>query len=192
MATLGQIGIPGVGNGILHPKHKNRWRITFAGMAGAAATADLSLQAISASRPSLTFEEIKLDRYNSTAYIGGKHSWDPLTVTVEDDITGRASIVVQQQLEMQQKLIGADGAWLNASSSASGYKFATKLEMLDGNEGVIETWRMEGCWIQNSNYGDLDYSASEAVTIALTVRFDHARQDLTGSGLGTALGGNAA
>ena len=35
---------------------------------------------------------------------------------------------------------------------------------------------MEGCWLQNVDWGDLDYSSSEAVSITLTIRYDHARQ----------------
>jgi hypothetical protein len=63
------------------------------------------------------------------------------------------------------------------------------IEQLDGNEGVVETWKLEGCWIVSSNYGDLDYSSSEAATIELSIRYDHARQELSGQGYGTALEG---
>ena len=155
---------------------------------------DLTAQAVTISRPNLSFEEVKLDRYNSTAYVAGKHSWEPVSLTVEDDITGLASTVVQQQLETQQRLIGADssnGQWLNAEPTASGYKFAMKLEMLDGNEAVVETWKLEGCFIQACDWGEMDYSASEAAQINLTIRFDHAFQELGGQGYGTAIGGHA-
>lgn len=196
MATLSQIGIPGAGNGILAPKLKNRWQVRFISIAkGANGNGkDLTAQAVTISRPNLSFEEVKLDRYNSTAYVAGKHSWEPVSLTVEDDITGLASTVVQQQLETQQRLIGADssnGQWLNAEPTASGYKFAMKLEMLDGNEAVVETWKLEGCFIQACDWGEMDYSASEAVQINLTIRFDHAFQELGGQGYGTAIGGNA-
>lgn len=116
-----------------------------------------------------------------------------MTMTIEDDITGLASGVIQGQMETQQRLIGGDltnGQWLNATPTASGYKFGTILELLDGNESVVEQWMVEGCFIQSADYGDLDYSTSEAATISLTVRFDHARQTLSGQGYGTALGGN--
>ena len=38
MATINQFGIPGVGSGILQPKLKNRWRVTFVGMGGEGAS----------------------------------------------------------------------------------------------------------------------------------------------------------
>jgi len=37
----------------------------------------------------------------------------------------------------------------------------------------------------------MDYSASEAAQINLTIRFDHAFQELGGQGYGTAIGGHA-
>jgi hypothetical protein len=195
MATLSQMGIPGAGFGILHPKQKYRWRVTFVGFArlvSGASSRELTRQATTVTRPNLSFEEIQMHRYNSIAYAAGKHTWDPISLTIEDDITGLASYAVQGQLETQQRLIGADlpGQWLNAAATGSDYKFGTILEMLDGNEGVVESWKVEGCWLQSVDYGDLDYSASDANTITMQIRYDHARQDLTGQGYGTALAGN--
>jgi hypothetical protein len=190
MATLSEVGIPTVGNGVLMPKIKNRWRVTFSGMGTGTMGTDVSMQATTVSRPNLSFEEIKLDRYNTTAYVAGKHTWESMNLTVEDDITNKATLVIQAQLEKQQRLIGATGPWLNSEATASSYKFGTKIELLDGNEVVVETWKLEGCWIMQADYGDLDYSASESVTVALTVRFDHARQEIIAGMTGSAVGGN--
>lgn len=195
MATLSQMGIPGAGFGILHPKQKHRWQVTFVGLARLLPTAssrELTRQATTITRPNLSFEEVPIHRYNSVAYVAGKHSWDPVSLTLEDDITGLASAAVQGQLETQQRLIGGDlpGDWLNAGATGSDYKFGTILQQLDGNEGVVEEWRLEGCFILSADYGDLDYSASDAATINLSIRYDHARQILLGDGYGTALNGN--
>ena len=185
MATINDIGIPGVGSGILHPKHKNRWRVTFANLGGGADSQPLSMQAITVSRPKLTFDEIPLHRYNSTAYVAGKHSWDPMNLTVQDDVTGSASKAIQAQLQKQQWLIGAEGQWLAAAGEGSIYKFVTYLDMLDGNDQVIEKWTVEGCMIKEADYGGLDYGeGAAAVDIALVIRFDHARQTLGGYGQG--------
>ncbi len=180
MATIDDIGIPGVGSGILQPKIKNRWRVTFSNMGGGVDAQPLSLQCITVTRPTLSFEEIQLDRYNSRAWVAGKHTFEAITVSFEDDVTGTASRVVQDQLQGQQWLIGAEGQWLAARGEGSLYKFVTTLDQLDGNEQVIEEWIIEGCFIQNVAYGDLDYAASEVVTIELTIRYDHARQILGG------------
>jgi hypothetical protein len=191
MATINDFGIPGVGTGILHPKHKNRWRVTFANMGGGLDSQPVSMQAITIQRPKLTFADIPLHRYNSIAYVAGKHSWDPISLVVQDDQTGTASTVIQQQLQAQQWLIGAEGQWLAAAGEGSLYKFVTYLDQLDGNDQVIEKWTIEGCYLANVNWDDLDYSTGDPVQISLTIRYDHARQVLGGydQGQGVATGG---
>lgn len=194
MATLSQVGIYGIGNGILHPKHKNRWHVIFTGLGGtngavANTPNDLSMQLVTASRPNLSFEEFALDRYNSRAYVAGKHTFDPITVTLEDDVTNKASNAIQTQLERQQRLIGATGPWLNTEATASSYKFGMLMEQLDGNETIVESWKVEGCWLQTVNWGDWDYSTGDKVMITLTIRYDHARQVLVPAVTGNAIGG---
>ena len=191
MATINDIGIPGIGNGILQPKLKNRWRVTFSNMGGGVDSQPLSMQVINVTRPALSFDEVELHRYNSKAWVAGKHTFEPTTITLEDDITGTASRVIQDQIQAQQWLIGAEGQFLAARGEGSLYKFVTTYDLLDGNDVVVEEWILEGCFIQNVDYTDLDYSASEAVQITLTVRYDHARQVLGGydQGQGVATGG---
>lgn len=188
------MGIPGGGSGILHPKLKNKWRVTFQDIGRLVSghnSRNLTMQATTVTRPQLEFEEVALHRYNSTAYVAGKHTWSPMNLTVEDDITGLAGAVIKGQLETQQRLVGIDldGRWLNTAATGSDYKFSVKLEGLDGDEGVVESWVLEGVWIQAADFGDMDYSASEAATIQVTLRFDHARAIDAGAGYGTALGG---
>ncbi len=191
MSTINDIGIPGVGTGILHPKQKNRWRITFANLGGGVDSQPLSMQAITVTRPQLQFDEIQLDRYNSRAWIAGKYTFEPITLTFEDDVTGTASRVVQEQIQNQQWLTGAEGQFLAAAGEGSLYKFVTYLDMLDGNDQVTERWTMEGCWFSNVDYTDLDAASGEVVLITTTLRYDHARQNIGGydQGNGTALGG---
>jgi hypothetical protein len=191
MATINDIGIPGVGSGILHPKQKNRWRVTFANMGGGVDSQPLSMQAVTIMRPTLSFAEVPLHRYNSVDWVAGKHTWEPMTLTLEDDVTGTASRVLQDQIQSQQWLIGAEGQWLAARGEGSLYKFVTILEQLDGNDVTIEEWIMESCWLANINYGELDYSTGDQITIEISIRFGHARQVLGGydQGQGVATGG---
>jgi len=195
MATLSDMGIPAAGFGILHPRLKHRWQVRFVGLANLVAGQDgrdLTRQATNVQRPNISFEEVTMHRYNSTAYVAGKHRFEPISLTVEDDITGLAAAAIQGQLETQQRLIGGDlpGQYLNQAATGSMYKFGIILESLDGGEGVVERWKLEGCYIASADYGDFDYSDSTAATITLQIRFDHARQELTAQGYGTGLGGN--
>jgi len=65
--------------------------------------------------------------------------------------------------------------------------------MLDGGNGnnaanVLETWEIYGAFLSQVNYGEMDYSSNEPVTIALTVTYDNAVQTPDESGVGTAVG----
>ncbi len=109
MATLSNMGIPAAGPGILHPRLKNKFQITFRDMGRlipGTNSRNLTMQVVNITLPNLTYEEVALHRYNSVAYVQGKHSWEPISVTVEDDITGLAATVIKNQLETQQRLIG--------------------------------------------------------------------------------------
>lgn len=191
MATINDMGIPGVGTGYLQPKQKNRWRVTFANLGGGVDSQPLSMQAIQIKRPTIQFEEIQLDRYTTRSFIAGKYTFEPVDVTFEDDVTGTATKVIQEQLQKQQWLIGAEGQWMAASGEGSLYKFVTYLDQLDGNDQVIERWTMEGCWFNQVDYTDLDYSSGDVVTITASIRYDHARQTIGGydQGEGIATGG---
>ena len=195
MATLSDFGIPGAGAGILHPRLKNKFRITFLNigqLVPGANSRNLTMQVVTTTLPNITWEEVTLHRYNSTAYVAGKHSWEAISVTFEDDITGLATKVVEAQMETQQRIIGndLDGRWLNTAATGSDYKFGARIDQLDGDEGVVATWILEGCMLASADFGDRDYSASEAATITCSIRFDHARKVESGTGYGTALGGN--
>lgn len=197
MANINDMGIPGVGTGILQPKLKNRWAVIFAGLGGGNDSQPLSMQAVTFDRPKLSFEEVPLNRYNSRAWVAGKHNWEETTLAVEDDVGGTASQVLQNQLQMQQWIIGAQGPFFASATTGSQYKFVTYVQMLDGNQGVLELWTLEGCWLKSVTYDTLDYSASDAIKIQISMRFDNARQDILGfttedgfaGGTGTALGG---
>lgn len=198
MATINDIGIPlpgGSGLGILQPKLKNRWMVQFVGFGDSGTSSrDLQMQVVTVSRPKITFNEVELHRYNSVSWVAGKHTYDPLTMTVQDNYSNGAAQAIQKQVERQQKLIGANaGQYLETAPDGATYKFAVKLSLLDGGTQVLEEWNYEGCWFTGVDGGELDYSSNDVVTIGLTVRFDNAFQVFTdGNASGQALGGNAA
>jgi len=174
MSTLSQVGgLPDVGTGFLQPKQQNKWRIQFVQFGNLSNTIALSMQAKKVTRPDLKFKSIDLHRYNSTAKVLGKHEIGDLSLTLDDDIGSSVGRAVQEQLQRQQYIIGADGPFLRANESGSMYKFATILDLLNGNNLVLETWTYEGCMIKEWKGSELDYANSEALTIDLTISVDH-------------------
>ncbi len=191
MSTITDLGIPNINSGILQPKLKNRYRVTFANMGRGVDSTPVSAQAIQVSRPKLTFEENELRRYNSVDWVPGFHTFEPLKLVIEDDILGTASTVIQAQAQSQQWIVGAQGQWMAAAGEGSLIKFATYLELLDGNTETVESWTYEGCWLKEIDWGEMDYHESKPLTIALTVRFTNAYQVIGGytDGPGQAVGG---
>ena len=88
---------------------------------------------------------------------------------------------------------------MEQSSARSGidYKFQTVMEVLDGGNGqdavsVLERFELYGCFLQNVDYGDLNYAINEPATVALTIVYDNAIQFGAGASTGIERGIGAA
>jgi hypothetical protein len=160
---------------LLMPKLKYRFRVTLLGFGVAAAT-ELTKQVADVTRPKVSFEEMTLDVYNSKVYLAGKYIFETLTLTLRDDASGEVQKLVGQQIQKQFD-------FMEQASARSGidYKFTTRIEVLDGGNAnlaprVLETINCYGCFVQNADYGDLNYATNEPATVALTIRFDNMEQ----------------
>ena len=171
--------------GLLMPKLKYRFRVSFENFGVSTPRTEMTKQVIDFTRPSVSFDEMDIHIYNSKVRLAGKHSWGDVTVNMRDDAGGNVAKLVGEQLQKQFD-------FMEQASAASGidYKFITRCEILDGGNGasaptVLETWELYGCYLQEANYGDLNYSESAPATIAMTIRFDNAIQSPIGTGLGS-------
>jgi len=167
------------------PKLKYRFRVTFDNFGVSTPRTELTKQVMDFTRPTVSFDDITIDVYNSRVKLAGKHSWGDVTVNVRDDALGTVSKLVGEQLQKQFDFFEQSSA-----SAGIDYKFTLRCEMLDGGNGVdtpsvLETWELYGCFLQEVNYQDLAYNSSDPVTIALTVRFDNALQTPLGDGVGS-------
>lgn len=174
--------------GLLMPKLKFRFRVTFENFGVSQPTTELTKQVMNFTRPKVGFEPIEIPIYNSRIYYAGKPTWETVTCTMRDDSGGEVAKLVGEQLQKQFD-------FMEQASAATGidYKFLTRLEVLDGGQGtpepnVLETWEMYGCFISNADYGDADYSSNDPMTVALTIRYDNAIQTPIGRGIGSEIG----
>ena len=173
--------------GLLMPKLKYRFRASFENFGISTPRTEMTKQVMNITRPAVTFEEQQIDIYNSKVYLVGKHTWDPVTITMRDDVNGGVTKLCGEQIQKQFD-------FMEQSSASSGidYKFVTRFELLDGGNGantptVLETWELYGCFVQNINYGDLDYASQDPATITMQIRFDNAVQSPLGDGIGAAV-----
>ena len=171
--------------GLLMPKLKYRFRVMFENFGVSTPRTELTKQVVDFTRPSVTFDEIPIEIYNSRMYLAGKHTWEMLTVNLRDDASGEVARLVGEQLQKQ-----LDFNEMASAAAGIDYKFLTKVEILDGGNGknaptVLENWEIYGCYLNQVNYNDLNYGSSEAVTISMQIRFDNAVQTPNGSGVGS-------
>jgi hypothetical protein len=194
ISSLSKITVPLATNdsatsqGLLMPKLQYRFRVTLENFGVGTPTTELTKQVIDVTRPQVSFENMELHVYNSKVNLAGKHTWNPLTLNLREDVNNNVQKLVGTQLQKQFD-------FMEQSSAASGrdYKFLTRIEILDGGNGaftpnVLETWECYGCYFSEANYNQIAYATSEAVTVALTIQFDNAIQTPDNTGVGTNVG----
>lgn len=173
--------------GMLMPKLKYRFRASFENFGISADRVELTKQVMDIKRPSVNFNPITIDVYNSKVYLQGKPEWQETTINFRDDAGGNVARLIAEQIQKQFD-------FLEQASAVSGanYKFVMRFEVLDGGNGVatpnvLEEWQLYGCFISQVDYGELNYGTNDPATIAMNVKFDNAIQTPTGPGLGSAL-----
>lgn len=186
IASLSRFTVPLAGGGqsstvqgLLMPKLKYRFRVSLENFGVTKPTTELTKQVVSAARPQVQFENQTIHVYNSQINYAGKHTWQPMNLTLRDDAQGNVTKLVGEQLQKQFD-------FFEQASAAAGaeYKFLTRIEMLDGGNGdnanwaanVLETWEVYGCYLQSVNYNELAYAESSPMEIALTIQYDNALQ----------------
>jgi len=195
ISTLSKITVPlasgdsASNQGLLMPKLQYRFRVTLENFGVSTPTTELTKQVIDVTRPNVSFEQMTIDVYNSRVYLAGKHTWEPITLNLREDVNNNVQKLVGEQLQKQFD-------FYEQSSAASGldYKFVTRIEILDGGNGantptVLETFELYGCYVESANYNQLSYSNStDPVSVTLNIRYDNAIQSPQGTGIGTAIG----
>ena len=193
ISTLSKFTVPlandqsSASQGLLMPKLQYRFRVVLENFGVSTPRSELTKQVMDCTRPNLTFDNITLDVYNSKIYYAGKHTWEPITINLRDDVNNAVSKLVGEQVQKQFD-------FFEQASATSGidYKFTSRIEMLDGGNGastpnVLETWELYGAYVESVNYNTLAYGTSEPVTITLNIRYDNAIQTPQGTGIGTAV-----
>ena len=194
ISTLSKLTVPLASDqsastqGLLMPKLKYRFRVTLENFGFNTPTTELTKQVQDVTRPTVAFQEIPIDVYNSKIFLAGKHTWSPISINVRDDVTGVVSKLFGEQLQKQFD-------FFEQASAASGidYKFLTRIEILVGGNGqftpnVLETWELYGCYLENVNYNNLAYSENAPVLITGSIKYDNAIQKPDGSGVGVNVG----
>jgi len=160
------MGIGVLGGGDVCMKRKFRWLFYIDGVVGEGAN---MLPPDKGSRPSLSFKEMDAQHINETIYFAGKPEWKPIQLTLFDLKTSENPVF--KWLKNQYDTCGDKGDWKRPGGN---WKRTVNIELYDGCGNSIERWVVRNAWPNNIEWGDLDMSQNEYVTVELTLRYDRA------------------
>ena len=122
-----------------------------------------------AQRPTVTSEVVELDHINVKRKIKGKTTWDDIEITLYDPITPSGAQQVMDWIRLSHESItGRDGY-------AAFYKKRIKFWALGPVGDKVEEWTLEGAFITQANFGEMDWSnTTDPVSITLTLAYDYA------------------
>ena len=144
------------------PLRKNRWLMRF--------PSDLGISEwmlASASRPSIKQQSTEIQFLNSSRFVAGRYTWEPIQVTFRDPIGPSASQALMEWVRLcSESVTGRQGY-------AMGYKRDLELEMLDPTGVCVQKWILKGAWISNCNFNNLDYSQDGVADINATIVVDY-------------------
>ena len=119
-------------------------------------------------KPSMTNGEVVLDHINVKRKVKGKSSWNTIAITLYDAIVPSGAQAVMKWVRLHhESATGRDGY-------SSQYKKEIALQQLSGHGEVIEEWKLKGCYLQDVNFGSLDWASEDVVTIEATLNYDWA------------------
>lgn len=189
--SLDYMSVPGrdsAGVSLMMPKLKYRFVVTFDDTIMQNGNSfRLASSVVDVTRPKSNAENVVIDVFNSKINVAGKVTWDPITITLRDDMSGNTQTAISKQLAKQYDYQNQQSA-----RAASDYKFTMSIDLIDGQntitpeyeKSIVERWLLKGCYIQSFDNGNQSYNSSEVSTIQLTIQYDVAVIDnrITGNG----------
>jgi hypothetical protein len=119
-----------------------------------------------AKRPSIKVNSVAIPFLNTSTYVAGRFEWNELRVTFKDPIGPSASQALMEWFRLHAESVTGRMGY------AAGYKKNIELEMLDPTGVVVEKWILEGCFITDINFNELDYSRDDIASIQCSLRMD--------------------
>lgn len=121
-----------------------------------------------ATRPSITFEEVELNHINMKRFVKGKGAWEPIEITLYDPVVPSGAQAVMEWVRLHKESVtGRDGY-------TDFYKKDITINLLGPVGDKVEEWTLKGAFIVSATFNDLDWSVSDPAEITLSLRYDYA------------------
>lgn len=141
----------------------------------------VALPAQKATRPSISLKEMDVPHLQETIYLPGRPDWKQLSVTLYD--VNKNHPIWKWLLSFynpgpsNREADILNGGFPNSPGYfgfAKPFKKDSILYVLDGCGNEMERWVYQNCWPTEIDYGDMDMSDTDILTINLTMRYDRA------------------
>ena len=135
------------------PKKKNRFILRFPSSLGIN-----EWYVESTSRPNISIGSVEIPFLNTSTYVIGRFRWDSISVTFRDPIGPSATQALMEWVRLHSESVTGRQGY------AAGYKKDVELEMLDPTGVVVEKWILQGSFMTDLNFNELDYNNDALAT----------------------------
>lgn len=151
---IGRVGAPGV---IF--KRKFRWTLSITTPCGFIPEHYVKV----AARPKLSIEKTEVNFLNATTWMPGKAKWEPISVTYID-VPAQDMAGLWNWIATVYNFTDPNGL---SQSEKAGWNGVGLLTLYDGCGAPLERWLLGSMFPESVDFGELDYSSSDEVTIEL-------------------------
>jgi hypothetical protein len=117
-------------------------------------------------RPHIQIGSTEIQFLNTSTYVAGRFTWQPIPVTFRDPIGPSAAQALMEWVRLHAESVTGRMGY------AAGYKKDIDLEMLDPTGVVVEKWILYGTFLVDVNFGTLAYNSENLATISASLRMD--------------------
>ena len=121
----------------------------------------------SATSPSFTDNIVKLDHINTYRKIRGKREGQNMTLSLYDPITPSGAQAVMEWARLSYESVTGRAGYSDF------YKKDVTLNLLGPVGDIVGEWIIKGAFIQQSNFGQYNWSSDAAVEVQLTLAMDY-------------------
>lgn len=156
------------------PKRKHRFAVSFG------STGLPEWIASRVTRPSMEVSTVEHQYLNHTFKFPGRAKWQNISVTLRDPLQPDASENLYRILDKAgYRAPNKDPGDKSQKQSFTKAKFQAaigtlKIQTLNAEGSVVETWTLFNPIITNVNWGEFDYSSEDLLDLTLDIAYDYA------------------
>ena len=101
-------------------------------------------------------------------YIKGKGAWQPIDVTLYDPVVPSGAQSVMEWIRLSHESVtGRDGY-------SDFYKKDVSFNLLGPVGDKVEEWTLKGAYVNDAQFGEMDFATNDPVEITVQLRYDYA------------------